>query len=119
MPTRALHPCFVPGCVELIRQGQYCQQHFIAHSHEYNQQRGTAASRGYGGRWQRRRKMYLAAHPICADPDGVHPDQVIPATDVDHIIALRDGGTSRDDNLQALCHTCHSHKTVKENHRWG
>ena len=29
----------------------------------------------------------------------------------DHIIALKDGGDNSLDNMQALCPTCHSHKT--------
>lgn len=119
MPTRALHPCMVPGCTELIREGQYCEQHFIAHSHEINQRRGSSAQRGYGHRWQRIRKMFLASHPVCEDPYGVHVGQVIPATDVDHIVPLSRGGTHRVDNLQALCHACHSRKTAREDGRWG
>jgi len=119
MPMRALHPCNEPGCAELIRDGRYCSTHNSAHIHVYERERGSSAHRGYGARWQRLRRMYLAAHPICVDPEGVHPGQVIPSTDVDHVIALRDGGTSRDDNLQALCHACHSRKTAVENGRWG
>lgn len=119
MPKRSLHPCSVPGCTELIRDGRYCQQHIIAHSHLYEQQRGTAASRGYGARWQRLRKMYLAAHPICVDPDSVHPGQVIPATDPHHIIPRREGGPDSEENLMALCHSCHSRLEAREGHRWG
>jgi 5-methylcytosine-specific restriction enzyme A len=119
MPMRALHPCNEPGCAELIRDGRYCSTHNTAHIHLYEHERGTSAQRGYGARWQRLRRMFLAAHPICEDPDQVHPAQVVPATDVDHIVSLRDGGSNREENLQALCHACHSHKTAKENGRWG
>lgn len=45
------------------------------------------------------------------------------ATDVDHIIARRKGGTDDLQNLQSLCHACHSRKTAREDvpaaHRRG
>lgn len=31
--------------------------------------------------------------------------------EVDHVVALDDGGSNRDDNLQALCRPCHARKT--------
>lgn len=119
MPMRAMHPCAEPGCVELVREGQYCAVHFNTHSQQYNRERGSAAKRGYGARWQRVRRMFLAAHPVCEDPYGIHVNQVVLATDVDHIVPKAKGGGDGDDNLQALCHACHSRKTAKEDGRWG
>lgn len=37
-----------------------------------------------------------------------------PATEVDHIKPKAKGGTEDDDNLQAICHTCHVDKTQAE-----
>ena len=37
-----------------------------------------------------------------------------PATEVDHIINLAQGGTHHPDNLQALCAPCHRVKTEAE-----
>lgn len=34
--------------------------------------------------------------------------------DIDHRIALADGGTNDDDNLQVLCDLCHSAKTTDD-----
>jgi 5-methylcytosine-specific restriction protein A len=34
------------------------------------------------------------------------------ATDVDHVVSLERGGTHDPANLRALCHGCHSRKTV-------
>ena len=39
------------------------------------------------------------------------------ATQVDHIIELAIGGTNTLDNLQPLCKSCHTAKTVKFNSR--
>jgi 5-methylcytosine-specific restriction enzyme A len=76
----------------------------------HDAQRGTAAQRGYDGRWQRTRLRYLQAHPHCAScwQDG----RVQAATDVHHITPKRDGGGDDDSNLQALCHACHSRVTA-------
>lgn len=37
-----------------------------------------------------------------------------PATEVDHIINLAQGGTHHPDNLQTLCTPCHRRKTEAE-----
>jgi 5-methylcytosine-specific restriction endonuclease McrA len=39
---------------------------------------------------------------------------------VDHIVPIRFGGRSLDmDNLQSLCWSCHSAKSIKEGSRFG
>jgi 5-methylcytosine-specific restriction protein A len=38
---------------------------------------------------------------------------------VDHIIPLDDGGGDNDANLQTLCRSCHSRKTIAEQRRKG
>ena len=79
----------------------------------HDRNRGTAAQRGYGARWQRIRLMHLRSNPLCMDPYGVHEGRPVPATDVDHILPRREGGSDSDDNLQSLCHSCHSKKTAE------
>lgn len=83
--------------------------------------RGTAASRGYGYRWQLAREDHLRRHPLCV----MCSDQGWPtaASVVDHKEAprLRDAKASGDaarisaawklfwdrDNWQSLCKPCH------------
>lgn len=65
------------------------------------------AKRGYGARWQRLRRMYLRQHPVCVLCGR-------PATDVDHILPKRRGGSDDESNLQALCPDCHARKTNQE-----
>ncbi|PKG49280.1 MULTISPECIES: HNH endonuclease [Halomonadaceae] len=67
-----------------------------------------------GAAWQRLRAQVIAEEPLCRHclARGV----VSPTTDVDHI-HNGDGDYSDDnsrENLQGLCHECHSHKTRAE-----
>jgi 5-methylcytosine-specific restriction endonuclease McrA len=34
--------------------------------------------------------------------------------DVDHVVALVNGGTNDDDNLELVCHECHRVKTASD-----
>lgn len=115
MPWKPARPCRYPGCPNLITgEGSYCPAHARAKSKAFDAQRGTPDQRGYGETWRRLRKMFLAEHPLCADPFGAHEGRPVVATDVDHIRAKRDGGSDDVSNLQALCHACHSRKTAAE-----
>lgn len=126
MPSRAARPCRTRGCVGLVVEaGGYCERCAAALARASGGDDGDAgrrvvagrqssAARGYGHRWRRVRRLQLAREPLCADPFGVHGGAPVLATDVDHILPRRDGGRDRRDNLQSLCHSCHSRKTVSE-----
>lgn len=113
MPCKAKHPCRAPGCATLVENGEFCDDHTSYHI-DKGERRPNAHQRGYGANWRRLRAAFLSRNPLCADPFGDHAQQVVPATDVDHIVAKRAGGTNEDGNLQALCHSCHSRKTRGE-----
>ncbi len=75
--------------------------------------RASAAKRGYGRRWQRASKAWLAQHPLCAECDrGGH---VTAAVLVDHIVPHR--GDQKlfwnRGNWQSLCKPCHDTKTQR------
>lgn len=83
--------------------------------------RGSAASRGYGSRWQSERAGWLRAHPlcVCCEANG----RVTAATMVDHVRdAVRwpelfwDSG-----NWQGLCDTCNLtiKAPIEQRHRAG
>ena len=77
------------------------------------EQRGTAAERGYGRRWQRASKAFLAEHPLCVE--CAKRQRAIAATVVDHLRPHRgDQSLFWDlDNWQPLCVPCHNSKTAK------
>ena len=70
--------------------------------------RGSATQRGYGSAWQKIRAVVLTEEPLC------RACKRMPATDVDHIIPKRHGGTDDRANLQPLCAQCHHVKTDAE-----
>jgi len=80
------------------------------------QARGSAASRGYGRRWQKARKLFLAAHPTCQCDD---PSCNREATEVHHVKPHRgDYELFWDEaNWQALTKECHSRLTAREGRR--
>lgn len=112
MTQRAGTACRKPGCPGIVRSGICTKCGPLRSRSDHDDRRGTAASRGYDHRWRKLRQMYLAAHPLCVECERI--GLVTAATDVDHIRAKRHGGTDDEDNLQALCHTCHSRKTARE-----
>lgn len=112
MPRRPKIPCQHPGCPELVEPGEkYCKAHKPLHPTE---PRPSAASRGYSSAWQKARKEFLAAHPLCVrcQERGIYRK----ATVVDHIVPHR--GDKRlfwdRSNWQPLCKACHDKKTWTE-----
>jgi 5-methylcytosine-specific restriction protein A len=118
MPTAAKRPCSWPGCNTLVDSGR-CDKHKRQERRSYDEYRGSASSRGYGWKWQKYRKRFLAAHPLCAicEANG----RVTPATEVDHIEPHKGDQVKfwQGSNHQALCKPCHSRKTATEDGRWG
>lgn len=109
---RAASACRRPGCPGLVRDGvcSVCGLMRKQRERVADEMRGSAASRGYDGRWQRVRAMHLSAHPLCAD--CADTGRVVEATEVHHRVALRKGGTHNSDNLLSLCKSCHSIRTA-------
>jgi len=66
--------------------------------------RPSAAKRGYDRKWRMIRAVFLKKHPDCVGCNQ-------PATEVDHIISLRKGGSNAWGNLRPYCKRCDSAKT--------
>lgn len=71
------------------------------------ERRGSTA-RGYDRRWRKYRRWFLRGNPLCVRCGAA-------ATDVDHIVEIAGQGDPlfwNESNHQALCHRCHSKKTM-------
>lgn len=111
MPALPKRPCRQPGCPALVTTG-YCP----AHAHASREARPSACKRGYGRRWQRYRRAYLAQHPICRRclrAAAEHVDHVVPVSGPD------DPRFWDSANHQGLCPSCHSEKTAREDGGFG
>ena len=104
--------CPGAGCRRIVEQGTRCPEH---QREKRPDNRGSAASRGYGHRWRvHYRDPYLAQHPLCEHCE--REGRTVAATDVDHV-QPHEGNEAllfSMDNLQALCGTCHRRKTASE-----
>lgn len=110
MPYRPIGPCAAHPCRGRATHGRYCEQH--ARQNRRPDNRPSASRRGYDAKWRRVRAAYLRGHKDCV----VCGEQ---ATEVDHVVALKDGGTHQWSNLQAMCKTHHSRKTAVSDGGFG
>ncbi len=80
----------------------------------YDQHRGSSHQRGYGATWQKLRMIVLRRDAgicqVCGKPVGK-------SGHVDHIVPKSLGGENTEQNLQTLCHDCHTRKTKREQRR--
>lgn len=58
------------------------------------------------------RRRWFAENPLCVH--CLARGFIRPATQLDHIVALDNGGEDVDDNRQGLCADCHRVKTNKD-----
>jgi 5-methylcytosine-specific restriction protein A len=101
-------PCVVAGCPRTATMRSRCSEHHKAY------ERGRSRDRRFylSPRWRLVRAAQLAAHPRCKDCGAV-------ATEVDHVLSRRRGGTDDFENLASMCKPCHSRKTAMSGERWG
>jgi len=111
MPRKPKRPCSYPGCGRLT-DGQYCEEHKRMAERQYNRYgRDPDTNKRYGRAWKKIRARFLSQHPLCEQCEKA--GRLTPAEEVHHILPLADGGTHDEDNLMALCKSCHSRITVR------
>lgn len=107
MTTRALRVCTQHGCTTLVRGGR-CEAHPYPDIARDNPKYHTA-------HWRRTRDAKRRAYPLCERclAEGL----TVLMSDVHHI----DGDAANDqwDNLESLCHPCHSSHTAREHGGFG
>lgn len=66
-----------------------------------------------GRKLQERRSLWFSINPLCVHCKA--QGRVTAATELDHILALENGGADDDpDNWQGLCSDCHKEKTAED-----
>ncbi|MDP3909706.1 MAG: HNH endonuclease signature motif containing protein [Gemmatimonadales bacterium] len=118
MPNRSPHPCAQPRCPNTITSGGRCDVHRRREPDTRTDTR-TITARGYGADWRRVRAVVILEEPTCRLCRAMTPRRVTRTTDVDHIVPKAQGGTDERSNLQGLCHSHHSAKTVREDGGFG
>lgn len=120
MPQALARACHVMGCPQTHPCSAHPPRQRTRRSsisqRDYDQQRGSAASRGYDSRWRRAREAYLRKHPLCVSCKA--RGLTTAARVVDHIEPHRGDMKKFWDstNWQALCDArtgrgCHDRKT--------
>lgn len=76
----------------------------------------TTDDRMRGRKLQRIRAAHFRSNPLCSGPDSECERQgrVRTWTQLDHRVAIVNGGTDTDDNRQGLCDECHELKTARD-----
>jgi len=119
MPYKPRKPCSYPGCPNLTDE-RYCVVHKKLMEKQYDmyQRSKESASFYHSSAWRKKRADYLIEHPFCVECN--RSGRLTKATVVDHVIPIRMGGELLEDsNLQALCASCHTRKSIKEGSRFG
>jgi len=115
MPFKPARPCGYPGCPALTH-GRYCEKHKPVVDREYNQFSRDKNSQAFyeSPAWRRLRRIKLGMNPVC---EICLKEK---ATTADHVIPVKQGGAPLDiTNLQSLCGSCHSRKSIQEGSRFG
>lgn len=120
MSSKPLRPCRHPGCCILVPDG-YCD------NHRPEPRPDNRSDESKRWRWMYKTDLWikklrpeqLAREPFCRSC-AKHGGRVR-ATDVDHIQDHKGSWSlfSDPENLQSLCHSCHSRKTLADQRRFA
>lgn len=108
MPRKPKRPCSFPGCPELAVEGkQYCAEHQRREDARYNHYtRSPDVNKKYGRAWKRIRDRYASKHPLCEM--CLAEGRMTPTAEIHHKVPVSKGGRHDEENLMALCRSCHN-----------
>ena len=112
MPRSPKKECRETFCKERQLSNGYCEQHKDKAVGWFKTSTKSRHQRGYGNDWYRIRNAKIKMNPLCeyCKEDDVYTV----ATEVDHVVALANGGTHSMDNLKSSCKECHKIKTAQD-----
>lgn len=117
-PRKARQVCPIPSC-PVLTDGGRCDDH----KRQADQQRGSAAQRGYGGKtWANSRNAVLRRDPVCVCEDQGHGHDGRacgkPSTVADHypherkdLLAAGVPDPDAPHRMRGVCGGCHAKKT--------
>lgn len=113
MTARLPRACAVPGCPNTSIGSPRCS----VHTTPKVDPRPNSRARGYDHSWEKTAAAVRREEPWCR----LHlaRNQKVSTAHVDHIVPRARGGTDDRSNLQGLCSSCHSSKTVREDGGFG
>ena len=114
MANKPLRPCRHPGCSVLVADG-YCDKHRPKRINDRSAEAAEWHRLYLTDEWTKDlRPMQLLREPFCRE--CARQGKRVWATDVDHIVDHKGNlDLFRDrDNLESLCHSCHSRKTAHD-----
>lgn len=119
MPYKPKKPCRFPNCPELTNE-TFCDKHRKEDNKIYNQYKRDELSKTFyrTKEWRDIRQKKLKISPLCEEckKNGT----LVIGKIVDHIIPIKQGGEPYNlENLQTLCWSCHSRKSILEGSRFG
>lgn len=120
MTMKPLRPCRHPGCSALTRE-VWCEAHRPKRTNDRSEEAQSWRWMYRTNKWLLElRPAQLLREPFCRECARLYPPSDPRhrrrATDVDHIVDHK-GDWERfcdPDNLESLCHSCHSRKTARE-----
>lgn len=111
MPAMPPRPCTQPRCRSLAIEDGRCADH---KREPWASNKGRSRhERGYGNDWEKQRKAALERDTFLCQ-QCIRLGIVRRATQVDHIIPKSQGGSNSSGNLESICDSCHTSKTVLE-----
>jgi 5-methylcytosine-specific restriction protein A len=124
MPWAAKKPCANFGCPALVdRSERFCEAHRKQYARDNTRARRADPEKRErlnfysSSAWRGLRAVHLGNHPLCVHCE--REGRITPATVVDHIVEIKQGGGRLDpSNLQSLCASHHATKTLKDGGAW-
>lgn len=111
--ARAARVCPSIGCSNIVSgSDRYCESCSKDRERVDNARRNPENKKIYSRAWQKIRADYLKHFPFCVDCGEL-------ASEVDHLIPIKQGGTHDHENLRSRCKKCHSRKTAKNDGGFG